>query len=178
MMVGLTKTRWFIIVDGDEVYPKKAFKKLVKKLKEINDSVCRIKIWRRDFIDVGLVGRKSYVGKIFRTKKIRFVGIYPFEKPVVSDKKRTNIEKFSVNLSKEISLFHFRDLKRSSNQDKMVRYWRKPGFPIYLYFGEYPETVKLPRNIFSILAKFFFFNLVGFYFYMMRKFSKLLSFNT
>jgi len=172
-MIRMTKTPWFIIVDGDEVYSKRTLEKIVKKLKEIRGAVFRVKLWRIDFADIGLIAGKAYVGRIFRTEKIRFEGAYPFEKPSIIEADSKGIEKFSVEFPKELYLFHFRDLKRSSNQDKMIRYWRNPAFPIYFYFGDYPEGIKFSKNFLLIFIKWLWLNAFGFCFFFYRIYKKL-----
>lgn len=146
-MIDLVKTDWFWLVDGDEIYGDDAY--LVKdKIKTIPENIHRLQIKVIDLIKNPNLVYSKYVGKIFRAKKIMFAGEYPFENPVCKDDKNIDLNSISAKLDSQIRCFHMCYFPRSSKdlEVKYGRHWRRLPFPLQLYFGPWPKSIKNKFN--------------------------------
>jgi len=167
-MIFLTKSEFFIVVDGDEVYDISSVKIILKLLNSVKKNIHRIELMRFDFVkNFNFVSRKQYVGKIYRTNKIAFAGVYPFEGPVLKNNPKANVFDFSQRFPETVNCFHFGLLERSSKDfDVMVgRGWRKTPFPVFPFFKKMPETLSFSKNSFFLLLPFelVFLNVKGFF---------------
>ncbi len=153
----LAKSKWVWLVDGDEIYDGEAIK-IPKILQELNENVFRVEILVTDFIrDLNIIYDR-YMGKIFRKDTVKFVGIYPFETPILNSN-NTNLVNF--RLPQTIRCYHMSFFPRSS-KDRDVNYgrhWRRLPIPIKMYFGPWPKSIE---ERFKPFSKFNFIVLVKF----------------
>ncbi len=172
-MIGLTKTPWFMIVDGDEIVEVKEPGKLGEKLGLLPENVHRVEFMMRDFVkDRYLAARERKMGKIWRTNAVKFVGEYPFEAGVPKKNEKAEIRSFSTGkLSGEAVSFHLCFFPRSSKDSdvKVGRHWRKLPFPVLLFFGPWPKGQGINGNILNALVKLPYYNLVGLFQHLLAK---------
>jgi len=166
-MISMTKTPFFIVVDGDEVYDTESMQFIIKELEGLSKDVYRIELCRLNFVkNFYFVARKQFIGRIYRTDKIVFLGDYPFEEPFVKGNLSVHAKNFSTRFSDKIRCFHFCLLERSSKDKdvKLGRSWRKTPFPVFPYFGKLPEIFGKQRkiNIFLLPFDLIFLNIKGF----------------
>lgn len=136
-MIQLTKTKYFLIVDGDEIYSQIELKEVIHELKNNTSSFYRITLKRADFINSRLLrSRITQIGKIFRTDGAKFVQDYPYEK-VISSKSKN-----SIHLGDQLMIYHYCYFKRSKNDNTKIRYWRSLPFPIVIG----AETANLAKS--------------------------------
>jgi glycosyltransferase involved in cell wall biosynthesis len=164
-MVRLTTTEWFFVVDGDEIYFFKNPKKLLDELGRVPQSVSRLEVTIRDFVrDAHLVARDRTMGRLWRTSNIRFVGIYPFERPALKKNLSAPLDSFSSDrFKKDIISYHMCFFPRSSKdlEVRAGRHWRPLPFIIKPFFGPYPPQFKAKTGWPHALAGFVMYNLVG-----------------
>ena len=165
-MVELTKTNWFFVVDGDEIFYFNEEKKLLNQLDLLPESILRVEVTIRDFVrDANLVARNRVSGKIWRTDRIRFFGEYPFEGGFPKENPKADFKSFSSGeLKDDIVCYHMVFFERSS-KDKDVevgRHWRKIPFPVLPFFGIYPKEFRLKQNFLLLIPKLLYYNIIGF----------------
>jgi len=147
-MVERTTTEWYMLVDGDEVYPERAVEALDRFMRRVGPNVHRIAINRRHFVrSFNFVSTMDRIGRIYRTEKIRqgsvSSGAVGHETPYLIDAPLTPWRTFSVRTPPEVFFFHCQYLPRSSKDQEMqrLRGWRKPPFPVFPYFGPWPAPL-------------------------------------
>lgn len=122
-----TKTAWFLILDGDEVWPKHSIKKLVEAIESASDQI--LAIVNRTYNLIGDVfhhlpeeaGRYSFFGRkghyniraIRKVPGLHLEGFYPLEAYVTADNKKINDQKGKL-LFLDQYLLHMTHLPRSS----------------------------------------------------------------
>lgn len=151
-----TKTEWFLLVDGDEVWPKKSLASLVKMIKQADKS--KVGIVTRTYNCIGdiyhylpekkgkyhLLGMKGHFN-IRAYRKIpgyQWQGNYPLESYV--DKNGLSInEQNNKLLFLDKYYWHLTHLPRSSKDDHRSR---KYGLGVKFSNGhQHPEVFSLPR---------------------------------
>lgn len=153
-MIESTDTEWFLLVDGDELYPAAVIARILEELGEVPDDVHRIVFHRRHFLSgFDFVSPLDTVGRLFRTRAIRWrlyddadnrVGhetSYLPGGPAVSPKT------YSAVFPKDIFFFHCHHLARSPHDGDMgaMRRWRAPKLPALPYFGPWPEVLDVGK---------------------------------
>jgi hypothetical protein len=149
-MADRTTTEWFMIVDGDEIYPAHSAAGIAEEIRRVPPTVHRILVSRKHFVtSPNLISGLDAVGRIFRTRKIRFgiaskelLETVGHETPYLTAAPLTPWREYSACLSKDIFFFHCQYLTRSSKDHELsnMRRWRKLPFPILPYFGPWPES--------------------------------------
>lgn len=166
-MIVMTKTKWFFVVDGDEIFYFTDAEALKKDLEEIPEKTCRVEVTIRDFVkDPCLAARDRVSGKIWRTDSIKFFGEYPFEGGFPKNNPEAALQSFSMSILKDkIICYHMVYFTRSSKDSdvNVGRHWRRLPFPVKPFFGPYPEGFPKERNILKTTAGFFLYNLIGFF---------------
>ncbi len=172
-MVGLTKTEWFFVVDGDEIFYFREPAGLLGKLEALPKGIHRVELTLRDFVnDASLVARDRVSGKIWRTHGMRFKGKYPFEYGEPRGWDVSQYMEFSSDCLKgEAVCYHMVYFKRSGKDSdvKVGRHWRKMPFPVLPFFGPYPEGFPIRQNIIASIPKFFIYNIVGLFHALFHK---------
>jgi glycosyltransferase involved in cell wall biosynthesis len=152
-MLKQTKTKWFLIIDGDEVYDGKKLALLIQGLNKIKRDVYRITLARADFINSSrLRSRTSRIGKIFRTNGSSFEGNYPYEQI------KCKVASKSIDLGKKLLIYHYGYFKRSSKDNSAIRHWRNLPFPII--FGKEKAPITDSNRLIDVF-NLIFLNLVS-----------------
>ncbi len=155
-MSALVKTEWFWILDGDEIYGEEA--NLIKEeLLKVPQDVHRLQIEVIDLVKNLNMVYSRYIGKIFRTKEICFIGEFPYEKVTLKENPDIDIKNISIKLIPKIKCFHLCYFPRSSKDLDVgyARHWRRLPYPIKPYFGPWPK---------ALTAKFSYSKQIGFRF--------------
>jgi glycosyltransferase involved in cell wall biosynthesis len=150
-MIERTTTEWFMLVDGDEIYPTHAVPRIVDEMRVVPPTVHRIDIQRRDFVgSFNFILPVRRFGRIFRTSTIRIRPGHPIRRPWIDlpylrDDPSAPLTQFVLDFPKDIFFFHCHYLVRSSRDADLAEFrrWRKPPFPARLYFGPRPDTLEL-----------------------------------
>ena len=152
-MVERTTTEWYMLVDGDEIYPEHAIEALAGFMERVSPNVHRVVINRRHFVrSFNFVSAMDSIGRIYRTEKIRqgsvSSGAVGHETPYLVDAPLTPWRTFSVRTPPQVFFFHCQYLPRSSKDQEMkrLRGWRKPPFPVFPYFGPWPTSLDLSKT--------------------------------
>lgn len=150
-MIEKTETEWFMLVDGDEIYPPEAAERILQEMNSVPPNMHRIKISRRHFYDgFKFISPPDSLGRIYRTEKVRFrlynesdnrVG---HETPYLRGQASIPRDRYTLPFPEDIFFFHCHFLKRSSRDSELgnLRGWRKPPFPLVPYTGVLPEGVE------------------------------------
>lgn len=148
-MIEHTETQWFMLVDGDEIYPDGAAAAIYEKMKGVSEKVSRIMIHRKHFVSgFNFISAIDTIGRIYRTDQIRWrlyndednrVGhetAYFIEEPAKS------VEGITAKFPEDIFFFHCHYLPRSSKDQELgrLRSWRKYPYPVVPYFGPWPSV--------------------------------------
>ena len=152
-MIERTRTEWFMLVDGDEVYPAHAVTRLAEFMPTVPPTVHRIVVHRKHFVgSMNFVSRPDTIGRIFRTSLVRWRTGYPLrhrlraDTPYLRDGSTVPLSQWSVTVPQQVFFFHCQYLLRSSQDAEvgMLRRWRwrQPPFPVVPYFGPWPETLQ------------------------------------
>ena len=164
-MAEMTKTEWFFVVDGDEIFFIKGQKKALAVLMGLPKSIARVEVTIRDFVnDCHLVARDRLSGKLWRSKTIRFFGNYPFEYGAPRDFPEKDFSEFSSNaLKEEVICFHMGFFQRSFRDTDVGvgRHWRKMPFPVLFYFGSYPPNFPIKGGPLLSAVRLILYNAVG-----------------
>jgi glycosyltransferase involved in cell wall biosynthesis len=153
-MIGQTTTEWFMLVDGDELYPAHAVRRISEEIQTVPPTVHKIAIRRVHFLgSFNFVSRVDSTGRIYRTKNVRWrPGAPPRYRPradaeYLLDNPSASLQSHRILLPEDIFFFHCQYLARSSKDDEVGALrrwrWRKPPFPVSPYFGPWPETLEL-----------------------------------
>ena len=164
-MIKLTKTKWFMVVDGDEIIYFKHQNKLAEALENIPGHISRVELTMRDFVkDKFLVARDRRMGKIWRTNTINFRGEYPFEWGSPEGKTKSEIESFSTReLENSAISYHMCFFARSQKdlEVKVGRHWRQIPFPVLPFFGPWPKQMDVKSSLIFSIIKLPIYNLTG-----------------
>lgn len=165
-MIKMTKTGWFFVVDGDEIFTFSEPEKIIGTLESLSPNVARVEVTIRDFVnDAQLVARDRVSGKFWRTSAIEFSGTYPFEGPVLKKNPSANFASYTSSaLASSVVCYHMVFFARSSQDSdvKWGRHWRRIPFPVFPFFGPWPSHFGIDFNAAKTLMKFVFYNVVGF----------------
>lgn len=151
-MIERTTTEWFMLVDGDEIYPAHAVQRIVNEMRTVPPTVHRINLDRRDFVgSFNFILPVYRIGRIFRTSRIRIrtdklLHNRPWvEPPYLRDDPSAPLDQCTMQFPADIFFFHCQYLVRSSKDIDLgaLRRWRKPRFLARPYFGPWPETLEL-----------------------------------
>lgn len=156
-MIEQTTTEWYMVVDGDEIYPAHAVECIPGELERMPSTVHRVVMNRKHFVSsLNLISSLDGMGRIFRTRTTRWgvassddmerVG---HETPYLKDAPLTPWPQISRRLPKDIFFYHCQFLTRSLKDDELGdrRRWRKPPFPVMPYLGPWPESLPLNGRI-------------------------------
>ena len=157
-MIEQTTTEWFMLVDGDEIYPADSVRRIVDEMERIPQNIHRIVVHRRHFVgSFNLISPVDGLGRIFRTSRIRIRKDYPYQTSCLRDNPSTPFNKFSMQFPEDIFFFHCNYLVRSSKDAELGRFrgWRKPPFPVHPYLGPWPETLELNGIAHRMTSKLF-----------------------
>jgi len=173
-----TKNPWFLLVDGDEIWPKEQLKKLLHLTKVLpKDKVAVVNRTRNCVGDVWhylpqSTGQYKFFGqrghfniRLMRTLPYKIVGYYPWEEYRLSE---VSINKLEDKLALSDAWYlHLTHLKRSSSKDKIKGRRKKiieKGILMTkkelpkVFFEKFPEIIKNPligRNlIYEVKASF------------------------
>ncbi|GEM_PF-424110 len=145
-MLEQTTTEWSMIVDGDEIYPPEAVRRLGIEIQKIPPAVHRIVIRRLHLAgSFNLIASTHAVGRIFRTRQIRWRGNSGgSETPYVMGHPLASQKQFSMSFPKDIFFFHCHNFSRSSKDVDLgaLRTQRKLFFPVLPYFGPWPQVLE------------------------------------
>lgn len=147
-MIERTTTEWFMLVDGDEIYPAHSVRRILEEIRTAPPNIHQIDIHRKDF-----VGSFNFIlpirpfGRIFRTRRIRIRPRQPprnrpwIDHPYLLDDPEAPLGQFAMRFPEDIFFFHCHYLVRSSKDADLreFRRWRKPRSPVHPYFGPWPE---------------------------------------
>ena len=147
-MMDRTETEWAMLVDGDEVYPSHAVERIREEIRKIPSSVDRIVLGRRHFVrSLNYISRTDRIGRIFRTQRVRFfLKDDWYQTAVLREDSSVTFKKVpSTVFQKDVHFFHFQFFRRSSRDSELGnrRAWRRAPFPVFPYFGPWPEGIKL-----------------------------------
>jgi glycosyltransferase involved in cell wall biosynthesis len=154
-MIERTKTEWYMLVDGDEIYPAHAVQRIVDEMRAVPPTVHRINLDRWDFVgSFNFILPVRQIGRIFRTSQIGIRPGHPrrnrpwVEQLYLRGDPSAPLDQFTMPFPKDIFFFHCHYLVRSSRDADLgeFRRWREPRFPARLYFGPWPETLR-PKGI-------------------------------
>lgn len=154
-----TETEWYMLIDGDEIYPATAVERLRQEIAKVPPSVDRLVVWRRHFVDsVNYISRLGTIGRIYRTSRVSFyLKDDWFQTPCLVGKPSVEFNHIgSLLLPPEIFFFHFQYCRRSSKDEELGnrRAWRRAPFPVFPYFGPWPEGVDLSGTVNRITPGF------------------------
>jgi glycosyltransferase involved in cell wall biosynthesis len=150
-MIERTDTEWFMLVDGDEIYPAHDIGRIADELGRVAPTVHRIVVDRRHLVrSFNFISPVDRLGRIFRTRHIRIKKDYPYQTPCLREDPDMPLHHFSMQFPEDIFFFHCHYLVRSSRDMELGRFrgWRKPPFPARPYFGPWPETLQ-PQGVAS-----------------------------
>lgn len=151
-MIERTTTEWFMLVDGDEIYPTRAISRIVDEMRAVPPTVHRINLDRRDFVgSFNFILPVYRIGRIFRASRIRIRTDKPLrnrpwvEPPYLRDDPSAPLDQCTIQFPGDIFFFHCQYLVRSSRDNDLgaLRRWRKPRFLARPYFGPWPETLEV-----------------------------------
>ncbi len=152
-MIDRTDTEWYMIVDGDKVYPQSAVECIQREMLKLADKkdIHRIVLHRHHFVrSLNFVSKPDGIGRIYRTKAIKFNLFNPddnrvgHETPYYFPDPALPPYRYSVTFPPEAYFFHFHHLRRSSQDNHLgkLRRWRKTPFPLSPFFGPWPEGIE------------------------------------
>lgn len=172
-MIEMTKTEWFFLVDGDDIFWFSDIKKIREKIRRLPDSVSRLEILFRDFLkDPHLAASDRAMGRIWRTSAIEFVGDFPLEVSSLKSNPSASLASFSSQaVLQDIINFHMGYFVRSSKDTDVtaVRRWHNIPFPVKPFFGTYPKNLGLTPNWWFFLCGLVWFNCQGLWQKITRK---------
>lgn len=152
-MIERTDTEWFMLVDGDEVYPDGAADRIARELASVPAGIHRIVIGRKHFIgSFNFVSGMNGVGRIFRTREIRhrvyspkFENRVGHETPYLQGNPAAPAPSFSMRMPPDIFFFHCHHLRRSSRDEELgrMRRWRSVPLPVRPYLGPWPAGLRV-----------------------------------
>ena len=151
-MIERTTTEWFMVVDGDEIYPAQAIQGIAQALPHVAPTIHQIKVHRKHFLgSLNFISPVDCLGRIYRTSQIRHRTGYPLRRrlradtPYLRDNPLASLKPHSMRLPEGIFFFHCQYLIRSSKDAELgrLRRWRTPPFPARPYFGPWPKTLEL-----------------------------------
>jgi hypothetical protein len=143
-MIDQTTTEWFMLVDGDEIYPAHSVRRIGDEVERIPPNIHRIVVRRRHFVgSLNFISPFDGLGRIYRTSQIRIRKPYPYQTSCLRDNPSTPFNQFSTEFPGDIFFFHCNYLARSSKDAELgrLRGWRKPPFPALPYFGPWPDIL-------------------------------------
>ncbi len=157
-MIEATTTKWFWLVDGDEIYETRGIQKIPGLLQILPGDFHRVLLYRRHFYkSYDLITGWDVIGRIYRTSAIRWKMDPPDtnhignETPWLRDNPSGNVDEYSILFPRSIFFYHMHFLERSSMEKEMAfRRWRKPPFPLFLCLnkpGNLPLYQKFPFHI-------------------------------
>ncbi len=154
-MIERTATEWFIQVDGDEIYPAHAVRRIIEEMKKIPPGVQRIQLYRKHFINhFNFISPIDRIGRIFRAKDVRWRLFNPslnevgHETAYCPSDPSLRLNEHSMTFPEDIFFFHCHYLPRSSKDAELGSLrrwrskWRRHAFPAFPYFGPWPETLE------------------------------------
>jgi len=113
--VEMTKTPFFLVVDGDEVYTEEGIKRIVQRTTDFPNSCDFMRVMTHWFIDdqMHVISRGGWkdMGRLFRTKGCCVLGKWPFEMHGYGHDERSFLDE-------KIFLYHYSMVPRE-------RSWRK-----------------------------------------------------
>lgn len=156
-----TKTRWFIILDGDEVWSKTTIEKFLVYLEKVDPEVAMVALRTRNcvgdiyhYLDESfgkyeILGKKGHFNiRAYRNEsQFRWFGEYPMEYYGNQNGNELVKDPQFVSFFEEGYYWHLTHLPRSSKRSK-VKGWRKIKFDLGLQISkndEFPEVFKLTR---------------------------------
>ncbi len=151
-MIERTETEWFMLVDGDEIYPDGLALKILERLKNVPEKISRILIHRVHWVaGFNFISELDTIGRIYRTRQIRWrlyddsdnrVG---HETPYLIEDPAQSVEEKTLKFPDDIFFFHGHYLARSSRDKELsrLRSWRKSPYPVYPYFGPWPSSLEV-----------------------------------
>jgi len=153
-MIERTTTEWFMLVDGDEIYPADAVRRILEKIPAVPPTIHEIAIHRKHFVgSLNFISQFDRVGRIYRTKKVRWRTAYlpPYrfraDTPYLKDDPLAPMASWRMQSPEDIFFYHCQYLVRSSKDTELGALrrwrWRKPPFPVWPYLGPWPETLHL-----------------------------------
>ena len=163
-MIERTETEWFMLVDGDEVYPDEAALKIHERIKTVPEKIARILVHRFHFVaGYNFISGKDTIGRIYRTREIRWrlyddrdnrVG---HETPYLIEEPAKSVEGKTMKLPENIFFFHGHYLSRSSRDAELgrLRSWRQSPYPVYPYFGPWPSFLDVSSASRKMTAGYF-----------------------
>jgi len=151
-MIERTTTGWFMLVDGDEIYPSSAISRIAEELQAVPATICEIDLWRMHFVrSFNFISSRDTVGRIYRTSRIRWRTAHlpsyrlRADSPFLRENPSASVDDYSMRFPEDIFFFHCQYLVRSSNDGELGALrrwrWRKPPLPVLPYFGPWPETL-------------------------------------
>ncbi len=150
-MIDRTQTEWYMILDGDEIYPSPAAGGIRLQLDRVPQHVHRVVVNRVHFVEnFNFVSMPDGIGRLFRTSRVRQGFVcrrdgpkVGHETPYLAEAPTTPWSEFSVRWPSSIFFFHCQYLRRSSKDAELgrLRGWRKPPVPVVPFFGPWPETL-------------------------------------
>jgi glycosyltransferase involved in cell wall biosynthesis len=158
-MIEQTKTEWFMMADGDEIYPDYAIQRIRQEMERIPANIHRILIERRHFIgSFNFLVPTHAVGRIYRTDRILWHGDYGVQTPYLKGDPKASFDPVSLRFTKDIFFFHCHNLSRSSKDGDIGRLRRRrtPRFPACPYFGPWPETLPVDNATRSMTSRILF----------------------
>jgi len=150
-MIERTTTEWFMLVDGDEIYPAHSVRRILEEIPTVPPGIHRVDIQRREFLrSFNFISPVRWIGRIFRTSQIQIrPGHRPnrpwIDLPYLRDDSSAPLDQFTVRLPEDVFFVHCHYFVRSSRDVDLgeFRRWRTPRFPALPYFGPWPETFEL-----------------------------------
>lgn len=134
MMIDDTDTKFFMILDGDEVYYKNAMERIHKEMNNWDQSmICAMVplIW---FSDIDKIFHRSVSGRIFVTDRIGMTEYSPGE--LHTDKLR------GVPLrGRERNIYAMKDIQPYAHFEKILKPWRREVKNDKLFTGDLPEVM-------------------------------------
>lgn len=119
-MISQTKTEWFMIVDGDEIYDESSLLSLLFYLPYATTEIKRIVVERKNLLSscFGLLDSYQYLGRIYRTKHVMFIGAYPNENPIIKNESKKSHKVFETI---KPMIYHYHSFIRSTvvNENKL-----------------------------------------------------------
>lgn len=151
-MIDRTQTEWYMILDGDEIYPSLAAASIREQLDRAPEHIHRIVVSRMHFIEnLNFVSLPDGLGRVFRTARVRQGFVcrrggpkVGHETPYLAEAPATPWSEFSTRWPSQIFFYHCQYLRRSSKDAELgrLRGWRKPPVPVVPFFGPWPESLR------------------------------------
>lgn len=138
-MLGMSKTKWIWIQDGDEIYPNSAAENLLKTLDQIPADTRMLWVplywFVKDLKHIDNPPAYPHTGRVFLREGLSFKGFFPREMSYYGDEPNTqgygDPRTYMIPATPENHMYHY---------EMVVKPWRQIPRGVVEFNGEQPEV--------------------------------------